>query len=238
MNIESLINLIHREASRVVERLSRENVGVVTSYDPQKHAVKVNMQPEGDTLSGWITLRQSQAGNQYGWHVAPMIGDHASLAFHEDDREAATVIGYFFNDKQTPLAIQSGECRYKSPFGPDFYFKNDGTWYIKGKDGKSNVTIMPDGTIDMGSADGVANVTLKPDGTIIATGHDGATNCTIKPDGNVWMQGHGGTVGILPDGDCYAKPNNICWLGGDGGGGGYDFVLTNSGPSINVKAKI
>jgi hypothetical protein len=201
--LEGLSNYIHREIARAMDRRTRETVGVVTSYDPEKHAVKVSAQPEDDTLHGWIPIRQAQAGKGYGWHVAPMIGDHLALAFHEDDREAGTIIGAFYNDVKTPLPVQAGECRYKSPFGPDLYFQKDGTVYLKGKDGKSNLTIKPDGTIDMGGADGASSITVKPDGTIFA-----------KPGGG-----------------------KLVYLGGTDADS-MDFVVTVSGPSTNVKAKI
>jgi phage baseplate assembly protein gpV len=162
MNFEQLINLIHREVLRVLHRNTRETVGQVTSYDPDKHAVKVDLLPEGQTLSGWIPLRQGQAGKGYGSHLAPMIGDQVALAFHEDDREAATVIGAFFNDKQKPVSVKAGEWRYISPNGKaEFYFKDDGTFWLKGKDGTNTIIqFAPDGTITV--SDGTATIKLDP----------------------------------------------------------------------------
>ncbi len=59
--------------------------------------------------------------------------------------------------------------------------------------------------------------------------------------GQVEIHAQNDLVAVISDkGDIYLKPANdkIVYLGGNGHDGSYDFVLTNSGPSINVKARI
>lgn len=60
-------------------------------------------------------------------------------------------------------------------------------------------------------------------------------------DGNIIFAKMANGIAIdASKGDVYVKPasGNIVYLGGTGKDGVYDFVVTVSGPSINVKAKI
>lgn len=149
--IEGELNFIRREIQRVLDRRTRETVGIVTSYDPQTHAVKVSLQPEGQ-LTGWIPLRQSAASNGAGNHMAPNVGDFASIAFHEDDRDAATVTGFFFNHQSQPTEVQAGEWLYKHSSGSLLYFKADGSLQALDKAGSSAVL------------DGTGNIVVTPKG--------------------------------------------------------------------------
>jgi phage gp45-like len=78
-----------------------------------------------------------------------------------------------------------------------------------------------------------------------------AGNATLYDDkGNViWTKGGGGIAvaaksGVVEvsskDNKVFVKPaeGQMVYLGGDGTDGVYDFVMTESGPSINVKARI
>lgn len=180
--MESLVNAVVREVLRVVQRSTRETSGIVDSYDPETHAVKVKMQPEG-YLSGWLPLRQGHAGNGYGSHMAPNINDHVSVAFHEDDRDAGTIIGAFFNDKSKPIKVDAGEYQHQTKFGSWFYFKKDGSFEVQDKAGAS---YKSDGNGVITITDKGGNY-LKLDGASTATLHA----ATIVLDGDVKLGGPG-----------------------------------------------
>jgi phage baseplate assembly protein gpV len=85
-----------------------------------------------------------------------------------------------------------------------------------------------------------ALINFKKDGSVTVTDKSGST---IISDGNgkITLQGQSGNKVLLnADGTMAVAPEgeNFLFLGGDGSTGSYDFVVTNSGPSINVKARI
>jgi hypothetical protein len=75
---------------------------------------------------------------------------------------------------------------------------------------------------------------------------DGSTTYTDKAGNTIILDGsgtvtvankNGNKVILDPGGNVQVIPKGFVFLGGTGSDGIYDFVLTNSGPSINVKAK-
>ncbi len=191
MSVEALVNLVHREVVRVLDGRTRETAGIVDSYDPVTHSVKMKLQPE-DILTGWMPLRQAQAGNGVGSHMAPSIGDHMSAAFHEDEREAGTVSGAFFNDISKPVSVEAGEWRYISPNGKaEFYFKKDGSFEVKDKsgasykaDGNGVVTVTDKGgnkiTLDGSSTITLHAATIVLDGTVKLGGADASLEVSAR----------------------------------------------------------
>jgi hypothetical protein len=51
---EAILSAVRREIHRAMQKPHKPSrVGLVSSYDPKQHAVKVQLQPEG-TQTGWI----------------------------------------------------------------------------------------------------------------------------------------------------------------------------------------
>lgn len=72
-------------------------------------------------------------------------------------------------------------------------------------------------------------------------GSPAGTAMLYDDKGNVvFVKGQSGIVITARQGKVTIKPadDEFVYLGGDGSDGMYDFVLTESGPSVNVKAKI
>lgn len=189
---EGLINLIHREVARVLDRRTRRIPAIVDSWDGNTYSVKVKFQPEG-TLSGWIPMETTQAskGNS-GHHIAPNINDHGWVEFHEDDREAAIFVAATFNDKFPPFNIAAGEHYYKQPnTGATYYFKNDGSVTVTDKAGNSIVmngtdtitvtapNIVLNGSVTLGGAKG-SGVPAAKQGTVDTAGNADETNLATK----------------------------------------------------------
>jgi phage baseplate assembly protein gpV len=192
---ETLINLIHREAVRVISRMTRRTPAIVDSYDPKTHAAKFKLMPDSSgqpVITGWLPLHTHQTGNNYGWHMPPRINDHGWLEFHEDDREGATWVGGMFNDKFKPLPTQPGELQYQTVWGHVMYFKQDGTITFKngtksnadaqGTSKQSTIVLDASGNVSV-TANNNVNVTASSSGTITFKAQK------IVHDGSVYLGG-------------------------------------------------
>lgn len=144
MNYDALLNIVHREVTRVMAATPRRIGCVVDGYNPQQHTVRITTRPDG-VLSGWVQI----AADQIGSLVAPSVGDPGWLEFHEGDGDAPVFVGSSHNDLVPPPAqIEAGERLYKHKSGSSHYFKNDGSVALTDKngsvielDGTGNVTI-------------------------------------------------------------------------------------------------
>lgn len=131
---EAVVNIIHREVRRVMDRNTRRTPVIVDSYDKTTYAAKFKLMPDSvdqPVITGWIPLHTMQTGNNYGWHAPPNIGDHGWLDFHEDDREGGFFAAATFNDQLKPMPTEAGELQYQTIWGHVLYFKNDGSLTIK-----------------------------------------------------------------------------------------------------------
>lgn len=170
MHIEDLLNIVRREAERVVDRrASGIRIGLVESFDPATHSVKLSLQPEG-TLSGWLPLSAIGVGNGFGVYVGATTGHAYAAYFHEGDLEAGVIIGRLPTDHESPVQVQSGEIIAQSPTGSLLSLLQDGTATLKDKggatiamDGSGNITLTAKAgqTIAM---DASGNITLTPAG--------------------------------------------------------------------------
>lgn len=101
-------------------------LGLVSSYNPKLHAVKVQFQPVG-TESGWIPLASVAIGNQFGHLHAPNIKDQVMVHFQEGDHGTGMVALRLFSTIDQPPQIQTGEHLYLHPTGSGIYHQQDGT---------------------------------------------------------------------------------------------------------------
>lgn len=181
--IERLFSMMRREVTRTVTKLHKPpRMGLVSSYDSKKHAVKVQFQPEG-TESGWIPLSAIAVGNGFGVLSAPNIKDQVEVHFHEGDHGVARVVSRHFSKVDTPPELQPGEHAIVHQQGSQIYFQKDGTVLIQGAGsvqtgqvggGKSgNLSTSSNGESGQQQqgqqtqqAQGKQSITLSPDGTL------------------------------------------------------------------------
>lgn len=104
--------------------------GIVSSYDPNRFAVKVRLQPD-DIETGWLPIRVAQAGNGWGVYAAPAIGDLATVEFLEGDDLVGRVSGFLPNDVDQPPAVPSGELWLVHKAGAFIKLLTDGTLHIE-----------------------------------------------------------------------------------------------------------
>ena len=168
MHIDDLLNIVRREAERVVDRRAAGiRIGTVQSYDPKTHAVKLSLQPEG-TLTGWLPLSAIGVGNGFGVYVGATTNHAYAAYFHEGDLEAGVIIGRLPTDQEAPIQVQSGEIVIQSPTGSLCKLLQDGSVTVQDKnaatialDGSGNITLTGKAgqTVKL---DASGNITLTP----------------------------------------------------------------------------
>lgn len=120
-----LLNMMRREASKVAARLTMVRVGIVSAYDPNKYAVKVELQPDGQE-TGWLPVLSPWVGNGWGLFAPPTPGNVVDVHFQEGSKDAGYVSLCFFSNVTRPLPVSSGEFWLFHKSGAFIKLTNDG----------------------------------------------------------------------------------------------------------------
>lgn len=125
----SIENLIYRSIERYWASKYNPRYGIVTSYDPDKHAAKIAFQPENQE-SGWIPIHAHHIGDGWGILVGLQIGDQVKLDHQESDFEVGSVVARVHSDEEKPPRVEAGEMLLKhQKAGQIFFDKNKNiTW--------------------------------------------------------------------------------------------------------------
>ena len=105
---------------------SDPRIGIVTSYDPNRYAVRVSIQPEGFG-TGWLPLASPWIGNGWGMFAPPSIGDMIEVGFQEGSPEAGYACLRFYSTQAQPLPCPSGEFWLVHQSGSRLKLCNDGS---------------------------------------------------------------------------------------------------------------
>ena len=133
IEIEHLLNIVRREAHRVVAQWARPRVGLVSAYDPEKHAVRVRLQPE-DVETGWIPITEGHIGNGYGIAIGPNIGDQLEVQFQGSDPETARILGRLYSNEDRPPRVEAGEVLIRHQSGSRIFIDKNGVITIEGNE--------------------------------------------------------------------------------------------------------
>jgi len=106
--MEGLRDLIQREVERALRRRGWPRIGLVDSYDPNRHAVKV-MFPDEEKLSGWVPIGSAWTGNGWGLHMAPVVGAQVVVSYHDGDANVGFVSHQLFSKVDVPLSVPTGD---------------------------------------------------------------------------------------------------------------------------------
>jgi hypothetical protein len=225
-------------------------VGLVTSYDKTKHAVKVQFQPEG-TVSNWIGLTAAAVGNQFGIVSAPNIKDQVEVHFQEGDHMTARIMTRHFSlDADKPPQVEAGEHHLIHGSGSVLKFLKDGSVLLGGastvttgdigKGQSGNLSTGNQGQTSDPNQQGTQQQPAKPNAKQ-AIGFDTSGNITITAiNGMITITDKAGSFVIMDgSGNIQVKPvGGSVFLGGTGSDGTYGPVVTTKGPAANVLAKI
>jgi hypothetical protein len=99
--------------------------GVITAYDPDNYAVKVQLQPTGEE-TGWIQLSSPWVGDGWGLAAGPMIGAAVEVEFDSGLMGAGMAAGQFYNDEDRCPGPPSGEFWLIHKSGSVLKFLNTG----------------------------------------------------------------------------------------------------------------
>lgn len=125
--LERVMSLVRREVVRTMRKYHKPpRNALVSSYDKQKYAIKVQFQPEG-TESGWIPLTSTAVGNKFGIQEAPNIKDQVQIIDQEGEHKVGHVITRHFSTLDQPNPIEAGEYLKVHKTGSGVYHKSDGT---------------------------------------------------------------------------------------------------------------
>lgn len=209
-----LENTIRLQVARVLARWFGSRIGVITSYDPNRHAVKVTYQPDG-IQSGWMPLAAAWVGNNWGLFAAPVLGQTIKVSFLEWALDAPIAELRLYNTANQPLAVQAGEFWLVHKAGSFLKFTNDGKVLFNAN---TDLDITVGGDLNaIVSGKLVANVT----GTAALTASAATVNAPTTINGNLTVNG-----GITATNDVVAGTislqNHVSTLVTSG--------LSNSGP--------
>lgn len=126
MSIARLQNQVRLWAERALSHITMPRMGIVTNYDPDRHAARVQLQPEG-ILTGYLPVTEPWVGNGWGMYAPPNIGDVVEVHFQQGSKEAGFIVNRFYSAKTKPLSVPSGEFWIVHKSGSYVKFHNDGS---------------------------------------------------------------------------------------------------------------
>lgn len=213
---EKLAASMRKHADMVNQAIAKPRTANISSYDPNKHAVKVrwvaigdaSMTGDGTEESGWIPLGAFGVGNGFGCVSAPNIGDMVEISFTGGSTNAPKIIGRYFSSVAMPPVVPAGESWIVHSTGAFAKLNTQGQVLMQDKAG-STVTLNGDGTGQATFASGYtinANTTIK--GTLLVTeeitGEGGmaisgtnSNGATSTVTGNTQITGNLSTTGSL-----------------------------------------
>lgn len=145
-----LVDIVRREVERHMNERYNSRVGLVSSYDPKTHSIKVLIQPEGQE-TGWFAIGTQHIGNGWGILAGPQVNDQVEVDFMGGDFEKPRLKGRIHSDQDKPPEVQSGELLFKHEKAGQIYF-----------DKNSNITWTgANGQVVQTDSKGNTNVTLK-----------------------------------------------------------------------------
>lgn len=139
--IGALQNAIRLQIERALANRIHRRIGSVTSYNPNKYAAKVTLQPDG-LMTGWLPVAATWVGDQWGLFAPPSVNDQVDVEFFDGVPAAAIVTARYFDDNHRPLAAPSGEWWLVHKHGQFIKLTNDGKLTVS--DGQG-ATIVLDG---------------------------------------------------------------------------------------------
>lgn len=117
-------DLVRRIVDQHLSRQPRDRFATITAYDPDRHAVKAQLQPEA-VETGWMPIGTAHVGNGFGIAIGPQIGDQIVVGFHDGDQEAPYMKARVHSDKERPPRAEAGEMVFQTASG--FILKADKT---------------------------------------------------------------------------------------------------------------
>ena len=159
---EGLLNLMRREASKVLDGLAKTELAAVTSYNPATYSVKVLI-GSSEIESGWLPLGTVMAGPGYGVFMPPFPGDLVDVHFVEGDlQNGYSAMRFFQKGWVGANKAVSGDMWFINKAGVELKLNHDGTVEIAEPGGKKLV-------IDAAGAHVTGNLAVTGNETVSGT---------------------------------------------------------------------
>lgn len=130
--MRALLNAMAANAQQTSAGDSGTRQGIISAYDPDNYAVKVQLQPTGEE-TGWIPLSSPWVGSGWGMAAGPMIGAVVEVDFDSGLMGAGMAAGQFFNDVDRSPGPPSGEFWLIHKSGSLLKFLNTGEVLLSAK---------------------------------------------------------------------------------------------------------
>lgn len=131
--MRALLNIMAATAHQTAAGKSGTRQGIITAYDPNHFAVKVQLQPTGEE-TGWIPLSSPWVGNGWGMAAGPMIGAVAEIEFDSGLAGVGMAAGQYYNDEDRCPGPPSGEFWLVHQSGSLLKFFNSGEVLLSAKE--------------------------------------------------------------------------------------------------------
>ncbi|WP_143461665.1 phage baseplate assembly protein V [Leptospirillum ferriphilum] len=169
MDLVSHLDVMRREAERILAGKTFPRFGVIKNYDPNTYRAKVQVEPEG-ILTGWLPISSEYVGNGFGIFVGPAPGDTVVCQFIDGDFGMGVIgSGKIFLPTMPPVPCPSGQVMLIHQSGT--YFK-----------------LLTAGDLD-GYVAGNLNLTVEGNASITSPNPVSITAPTVQVDGNVAVSG-------------------------------------------------
>jgi len=129
-----MLNTVRGEIARMNMARPKRMIGLVDSYNPNDHSVKVKFLTDPDDfgqpkISGWIPMgTQGASESGVSFVIGPNIGDQVVVDYAEDDAESGHVSHVLHNVIDTPPNVASGQAIMQhNPTGNHFVINTDGS---------------------------------------------------------------------------------------------------------------
>ena len=176
--MNDLINLMKLHMSGLNHQVATPYFGIVTSYDPNTHRAKVQVQPQDENVatpmqSGWLPVCTPTLGNGHGIVAPPLINEQVLIIPDGGDAKHGIIMGSIFSQPSAPPKpggtdpIQNGEIGITHA---------SGSWTSSASANNGDVVV----THGSGST-----LTMTSNGDITIVPSSG----TLKVTGNVWATG-------------------------------------------------
>lgn len=165
---------------------SHPKIGTISGYDPNKQAVKVLLQPEGNE-TGWIPLGSLWVGPGWGLVCAPNLGSQVEVTFVDGNDESGSANLRFFSNVEQGPAAPGGELWVVHAKGGSFKLTNDGKVSFNDGHGAS-IILDGDGTITSAASKWTHTGEMDITGTVNISGNTNVTG-TIDATGDIIASG-------------------------------------------------
>ena len=129
--MQRLLNSLKAQSAALDMASGRPRFGTIVSVDPQRHAARVSLQPEG-VMTGWLPVLSPWVGAGWGLSVPPQPGQQVLVLPQDGEGEHGVIVGYAWSDAAAAPGAPVGELWLTHQTGSFIKLSNDGTVRVHG----------------------------------------------------------------------------------------------------------